>query len=312
MQESFDKIVDLAMQEPGRGHMRPVIEKELLHYDILFALSEAKLLDDLVFQGGTSLRLCHGAPRFSEDLDFAGGVDLDIRHLVDIKQCLEDYLGARYGLWVEVRPPAFNLNESQAAGPGITGRTAVIKWRISIQTAPKRPDIPRQRIKLEVANIPAYSRELRSLMRNYQFLPDGYSDVLIGVESLDEIMADKLVSLPSCDTHVRHRDIWDLRWLKQQGAEINHVMVSDKVRDYRERAYPAKLRRMIDQLDEIARGPAFRTEMGRFIPMDVQDRTLGKEGFAAFLASEVKGLLATVERTLNEPGIKPLDTPFRM
>lgn len=38
--------------------MRPVIEKELLHYDILYALDEARVLDNLVFQGGTSQRLC--------------------------------------------------------------------------------------------------------------------------------------------------------------------------------------------------------------------------------------------------------------
>ena len=53
--------------------MRPVIEKEILHYDILFCLDQAGLLKDLVFQGGTCLRLCYGANRFSEDLDFAGG-----------------------------------------------------------------------------------------------------------------------------------------------------------------------------------------------------------------------------------------------
>lgn len=43
--------------------MRPVIEKELLHYDILFTLDKAGLLSALTFQGGTSLRLCYGLPR---------------------------------------------------------------------------------------------------------------------------------------------------------------------------------------------------------------------------------------------------------
>lgn len=301
MQESFNKIVDLAMLEPGRAHMRPVIEKELLHYDILFALSEAKLLDALTFQGGTSLRLCHGAPRFSEDLDFAGGADLDIRHLSDIKRCLEDYLGARYGLWVEVRPP----KSEQAGwdlGRGDPGHTMVAKWQISIQTAPRRSDIPRQRVKLEVASIPVYSRELKSLARNYRFLPDGYSDVLLGVESLDEIMADKLVSLPSCDRYVRYRDIWDLRWLKQHGAEIDPAMVTNKIKDYAEIAYSEKLRDMIGRLDEIVRSTAFKNEMARFIPADVQTRTLSRDGFDTFLVAEVKGLLAAVGRLVCDSG----------
>ena len=78
----FLTLVDLAMREPGRLHMRPVIEKELLHYDILFALDNADLLDKLTFQGGTSLRLCYGAPRFSEDLDFAGGINFLVRPML--------------------------------------------------------------------------------------------------------------------------------------------------------------------------------------------------------------------------------------
>ena len=39
MSENFKALVDMAMKEAGRNHMRPVIEKELLHYDLLFALT---------------------------------------------------------------------------------------------------------------------------------------------------------------------------------------------------------------------------------------------------------------------------------
>jgi len=71
----FANLAERAMVQAGRSHMRPVIEKELLHCDILFGLDRAGLLDELTFQGGTALRLCYGSPRFSEDLDFAGGRD---------------------------------------------------------------------------------------------------------------------------------------------------------------------------------------------------------------------------------------------
>ena len=70
---NLNALVDAAINEtPDLAPLRPVVEKELLHYEILRALDEAAVLDKLVFQGGTSLRLCHGAPRYSEDLDFAG------------------------------------------------------------------------------------------------------------------------------------------------------------------------------------------------------------------------------------------------
>ena len=53
--EDFDYLVQLAMQADWVNLMRPVIEKELLHYDILYCLDKEGLLDNLVFQGGTSI-----------------------------------------------------------------------------------------------------------------------------------------------------------------------------------------------------------------------------------------------------------------
>jgi predicted nucleotidyltransferase component of viral defense system len=89
----------------------------------------------------------------------------------------------------------------------------VDKWQVSVTTAPKQKSIPRQRIKIEIANIEAYTSETMALQANYEFLPDGYADTLLRVETLDEIMADKLISLANTEKYIRHRDIWDLRWL---------------------------------------------------------------------------------------------------
>ena len=63
--EDFNALVERAMRVGNRAHMRPVIEKELLHHDILFALDAEGVLDSLTFQGGTSLRLCYGSARLS-------------------------------------------------------------------------------------------------------------------------------------------------------------------------------------------------------------------------------------------------------
>jgi predicted nucleotidyltransferase component of viral defense system len=70
--------------EDGRAAMVPVIEKELLHYDILDELDRFSLLARLSFQGGTCLRLCYGSERYSEDLDFAGGSDFNHRDFVGL------------------------------------------------------------------------------------------------------------------------------------------------------------------------------------------------------------------------------------
>ena len=284
----FSELADRAMAQGGRGHMRPVIEKELLHYDILFGLERDGLLDEMTFQGGTALRLCYGSQRFSEDLDFAGGRDFSRDRVDGIKASLESYIGQRYGLELVIREPSDLVDQ-----PGYRG-LHVSTWQISIVTAPTRPDIPRQRIKLEVANIDAYSRIPRSLNRNYDFLPDGYGDMLVLTESLDEIMADKLVSLVNTQRYVRYRDIWDLRWLKQQGAKVKLEWVRNKITDYRIADYAAKLEQMRSQLPDIVRSRSFADEMSRFLPDEVQQRTLAKPKFLDFLATEVGGLLGEV------------------
>ena len=291
--EDFNLLVELAMREEGYSHMRPVIEKELLHYDLLFALDKQGLLDKLTFQGGTSLRLCYGSSRFSEDLDFAGGYDFTTSQLMDMKNCIESYIASRYGLEVSVKEPS-----EMSINPNYQD-IKVDKWQIAITTSPTRKDIPRQIIKIEVCNIPAYTRAPLSLNANYDFLPDGYGDVLIMTESLDEIMADKLISLINTTRYVRHRDIWDLRWLKQRGAKMDKKFILAKIHDYKITDYPTKLEKMITSIDEIIYSDSFHNELSRFIPLDVQERTLKKEKFKDFLINETQSLLSALRALFN-------------
>lgn len=291
--ENFNLLVDRAMTN-SRALMRPAIAKELLHYDILFCLDKEGLLDKLTFQGGTALRLCYGASRLSEDLDFVGGLEFSTHYLINMKNCLEKYIGERYGLEILVKEP-----KEMASTPKYE-EIKVDKWQISLTTAPEKKDIPRQRVKIEVANVPAYSRTPLALQQNYEFLPDGYSDTLIMTETLDEIMADKLISFVSCQRYIRYRDIWDLRWLKQQGATINPKYVLAKINDYKISDYPEKLSITLDRLDEIIRSKAFFNEMSRFIPIDVLERTLQKEKFIDFLVNENKSLFSQVETLINK------------
>ncbi len=285
----FQALVALAMTDQARVRMRPVIEKELLHYDILFALDEEGLLDQLTFQGGTSLRLCYGSPRYSEDLDFAGGLDFDARQVMNMKSCLERYVGQRYGLEVTVKEPAKVALELRGKN------VKVHKWQIRIVTAPGRPDLPKQMIKLEVANVPAYTRVPQLLKRNYDFLPDWYDNVAIMVEAREEIMADKLVSLVDCP-RLRHRDIWDLLWLHQQNTQTAAELVHHKLVDYQVEHYATKVDQLIERLPDIIRGKEFKDQMARFLPQELQDRALRNENFLAVMQNEVTRLLTKAKQ----------------
>ncbi len=297
----FEALVARAMTTPGRAHMRPVVEKELLHYDILFVLDREKLLDGLTFQGGTSLRLCHGAPRFSEDMDFVAGTSFKSKNVAVIKDCLESYLGKRYGLLVNVNSPAGEDKES----PGVRVR----RWQVRIRTAPERPDLPHQRINLEVVNVPAYTRELMPLRRNYEFLPDGYDETLVRVETLNEIMADKLLAYPVAP-YPRYRDIWDLQWLAQQNAQLELDLLAAKINDYGVKDYPKRLDLAIQTLSARIHGKAFADTMRRFLPETTLDRTLYRDGFLDYLTDAVTTMLEKA-RTGLQPG-QAAPPPYRM
>ena len=120
----------------GMGNLLPVVEKELLHYRILDAMMREGFFSSLVFQGGTSLRLCHGSPRYSEDLDFAGGTSFDMDTLKGLGSCISDSLSGM-GDDVTVR-----VKEPRPDADGLTRR-----WRIAIRTAGQRKDLPSQTIR---------------------------------------------------------------------------------------------------------------------------------------------------------------------
>lgn len=72
----FDQLVNEALRNQSNlSPLRIVVEKELLHHDILLTLSKNQLLTNLTFIGGTCIRACYGGARLSEDLYFTGGQD---------------------------------------------------------------------------------------------------------------------------------------------------------------------------------------------------------------------------------------------
>ena len=252
----------------GRQTMAPVIEKELLHYEILRAMEEAGLLTGLVFQGGTCLRLCYGASRYSEDLDFAGGVGFDAADLGDLKASIERALPNRYQVTAEVKEPG-------------DAKSLVKKWRIRVDTTPSHPDIASQKISVEVASIPAHTKRPRMLQLNYEGLPASYEDVILFTESLEEILADKLEAF-ACSSHIRYRDIWDMHWLmRRPGIDLDEACAlrSRKEADYGEtECFSQGILRLEKNLPTIVESSEFSRQMMRFLPINQFERTVARRG----------------------------------
>lgn len=290
---NFSDLVDLSVAK-GLEHLRPVVEKEILHYDILFALDRSNLMEGLVFQGGTSLRLCYGSHRFSEDLDFVGGFAFASADLALVRECIMDHIARRYGLEIDVKNPKQMRQEPNYLG------LEVDRWQVSVTTNPGRSDLPRQKIKLEIANVPAHTKTLRPLDRNYEHLPTSYEDLLVPVETMDEIMADKIVSLAACSSHIRYRDVWDLHWMQRKGATFSPEIVERKISDYKSVNFEDALNDMTHAVRAIATSPEFKAEMGRFLSPRARSQSIDKEGYCDFLGENVSGVLGAAQEALYD------------
>ncbi len=212
----FDQLTTEALKNtPELGLLRPVVEKELLHHDILRELADFGVLSALVFMGGTCLRACYGSVRLSGDLDFYGGTDFQPGDLRGFPEHLQTVLMEKYGLPVEVRIP-----KSTTEGK-------VDTWKVPIVTRPERPDLPAQRIHLDICALPALDpRPL--VLRNPYGVELGTSGLILQAASREEILADKFVALALRRGRIKYRDLWDIHWLTQATVTLRPEWVMKK------------------------------------------------------------------------------------
>jgi predicted nucleotidyltransferase component of viral defense system len=268
----FDKLVNEALQnQPNLAALRMVVEKDLLHHDVLRILSREGLLTYLTFIGGTCLRACYGSNRLSEDLDFTGGADFTRENLSTMGQVLVDSLETKYGLQVVVSEPVREIGN-------------VDTWKLKIQTRPNQRDQPAQRINVDVCSIPSYQVQPRMLLNPYG-VEMGTSGLILQVESREEIFVDKMVAFALRPNRMEHRDLWDMTWLHQQGIKPAFELVPMKLRDHRR--LPQEFLAALDgRLASLRRDPKleveFHQEMRRFLPLETIQR-LDQKVFWEFL-----------------------------
>lgn len=220
------------------------------------------------FRAGLHCALCYGSQRYSEDLDFVAGDKFDSLPLDDFSRTLRCDLLRSYDTEVSVREPKV-VNGLDGVG--------MRRWTVSVNTNIARPDLPKQRIKLEIASVPAHTSTVRRVAVNYPELAGMYDDLTIRCQTLEEILADKLISFSATDTHIRHRDLWDIPWIvRAQEIDFSAVaaLVAAKHDDYR---CPVPLARMIavgmQRAHVCYADGSFTGQMQRFLSAAVLDRT---------------------------------------
>jgi predicted nucleotidyltransferase component of viral defense system len=180
--------------------------RQALHVATLDALMASRRWapGDLVFQGGTSLHLAHGSPRFSEDLDFLvnSALKLDaIGASVQARLSGTSWLPGDAVLTVGKardgrNPHAFVVSIS---GPELIGavRVKVEMWQTAATAL--------SAIKAVVAPV--------RLARG----PAAGMQAFVPTADLPEIYADKVFAL-AARPYLKPRDVFDLHWLRERSG----------------------------------------------------------------------------------------------
>jgi predicted nucleotidyltransferase component of viral defense system len=259
-------IADFMVRRGIPGEMEQNLIKEVIHLHLLSALSEAGVLRHVVFQGGTALRLCYGGERYSEDLDFVCGKAGAYIDKIEFEKLVEGALETTKKTLhrqFDINPDEIQLKQPPFPMAIKSDSANVTAWQISVPIASLR-HLPKSRVKIEFANVPSYdsgpnvAKAVPGLVQ--------MEDVILTVESANEILADKAVALTARQT-LKYRDVWDVWFLTNKlNAQIDRDMVANKFADYGTSNVDTKAKQRQEELAKAATEKAFLDEMTRFLP----------------------------------------------
>ncbi|TCI01366.1 nucleotidyl transferase AbiEii/AbiGii toxin family protein [Corallincola luteus] len=272
-----EQIRQIVQANPDYAAVAPVIEKEILHHDIMDVLIKQGAMQKLTFIGGTSLRMCYNSARLSEDLDFNGGHDFRPADFDGLETEIQQYIQHKYETDVWVNKPTEDRQGDTAS------------WKISIVKEANRPDLPRQKMHIDVCAVPSFDVDKKPLLNHYNVVVPT-EGLLVPVQSLQEILADKMIALAYRARRIKPRDIWDIVWIKQRGIALSKALVDKKLvarnkqaHDFRSALATQRTKLMND--DEVRND--FNMEMSRFVPQKIKERTLDNPEYWPYLQSEV-------------------------
>ena len=211
---------DLIQQRLEKYKVRNQLEelqalKEIAQEITLAALARADFFKYAQFLGGTCLRILHGLPRFSEDLDFSlKASDPNFNWSAYERELKEGFDG--FGLNAELK----DRSKAESAAKKAFLKEDSFGQVITLRYPRTRADIQKIVIKLEVDTHPPDGSILKS---QYVDFPYPYSVVCPDLPSL---FAGKCHAL-LCRSFVKGRDWFDFIWYVTNGIEINYEFLAN-------------------------------------------------------------------------------------
>ena len=260
---NLSELADNYSQDLG-VNLKSVIIKEMLHLDILKALSDCEISKQIAFQGGTALRLCYQGARYCEDLNFVlcdESLDFNKELFREFEEVFIKSIKNKYNLETELIYPKNDENIVQ-------------KWIAKINL-PIGNRI--EKINIEVCKIPSYDNKIKNIINYYN--PKHTEDIFLRVESLDEILADKIIAFGARE-YIKYRDLWDIKFLKDINIILNNKFVENKINDYKISDFDKLLDEKLYILNNEDLKENFLQEMSRFLEPKLLNKLIELDYFS--------------------------------
>ena len=200
-QRNLSLLSNRRARKDGRRIPEAVLERDYCLSWFLVGLSRTDLCDILAFKGGTAIKKCYVPDyRFSEDLDFTLRNDCSFEQIQQQLDTAFAYTGQASGIRFNISRIDRRAHENahsffiryEGPLPGATGKE--VKVDITIR---------------ERLVFPIQARPVLKVYEEYADLPD---EAVIGVYSLPEIGAEKIVAIFD-PARNEPRDLYDLWYL---------------------------------------------------------------------------------------------------
>lgn len=193
--------------------------------------------DQIRFQGGTCLSLVYGSPRFSEDLDFIIGTDKGLNRMLTAASARMNaaLMTALPGAQVRFSGRDDDMESQDAKNP----RTFTVTvnhpdWYRAVKIKAEFWRCDPEAVSQYAAGV--RSANVLSAVVNGNPLRMTLAPVLVPAAQMQEIVVDKLHALVG-RPYLKHRDVFDLWWLQQQGVGNWNWLVQERY-DNHARMYP--------------------------------------------------------------------------
>ena len=197
--------------------MQNLIKQEQFEIEVLDRLNSKNILKNLVFCGGSMLRLCYNLDRFSVDLDFWLTKDINVDKLFNgLKECLSQY---------------YKISDAE-------NKFYTLLFEIRSKDYPRslKIEIRKQIKKVNIEKAIAYSKHANT-------------QVMLNVVSLKDMINVKIESFIQ---RKEIRDVFDIEFLFKKGIELPTdfeilKQLADAIDSLTRRDYTVKLGSVLEE-----------------------------------------------------------------